>query len=140
MHNIKLDQLDRAFDRYSTSPIISSVTGAGRILFGAIEVIVGLVKTIFNGIGMQFNPSYEAAFNKGVMHLFFGAGNILKGTIEAIPLIGNFLVHTYNFGDPCIHNQVNQSFTREAWSQVQPPALGSPAYNPQGNAPAVQAN
>lgn len=93
----KLDVIDKAFDHCTPMPIVSTVSGAGRVIYGYIELIVGIASAVINGIAQLFsdNKKYEERFDNACVHMFFGGANMVKGTLEAIPII-NLLVFWYN--------------------------------------------
>ncbi len=98
MDCIKLDRIDSSFDRYSICPLVSTFSGAGRALYGVVELISGLVSAIWAAIAMACRGRCEQdapQFNSACLHLFFGGANIVKGLFEAIPIV-NFLVAGYN--------------------------------------------
>ncbi len=97
MDNQKLDVIDKSFDKFTPYPLLSTMTGAGRAVYGLAEFITGVVKSIFFGIGQLFtnDAACQKSFDDACLHIFFGSANIVKGIVEAIPLV-NFLVSVYN--------------------------------------------
>ena len=62
-------------------PVISTLSGPARMVFGKIEAITGLAIAVF--------ASTERRSNWGLELALHGAANILRGTVETIPVIGN---------------------------------------------------
>lgn len=61
-------------------PVISTITGVGRVLFGVAQTIVHLACAIFTD---RKRHLHEAGL---------GIKNIIRGVVEAIPVIGNITV------------------------------------------------
>ena len=103
MNNIQLHQMDLAFDAYTVYPVISTVSGAARSLYGLAELITGIFQTIFYGIkqfDLNLTDENQIRTNshnltQGCLHIFFGGSSIIKGAVEAIPLV-NFSVADHN--------------------------------------------
>ena len=97
MDNFKLDKIDETFDKFTPFTILSTVTGAGRAVYGVVELIVGLASAVIYGLGQLLgeNSRYASKFDGACLHIFFGAANVVKGGTEAIPLV-NLLAFWYN--------------------------------------------
>lgn len=97
MDNIRLDQIDKSFDKFTPFSFLSTITGAGRAVYGLAELITGVAKGIIFGIGQLFtdDSAYEKKFDDACLHMFFGSANIVKGIVEALPLV-NLLAFWYN--------------------------------------------
>jgi len=92
-----LDKCDTFFDRYTPIPIVSTISGTGRVLYGLIETVYGLAQAIFCGFASIFDRYPNAgdfAFT-GVGHFGFGMSNLFKGLFEMVPGV-NFGVWAWN--------------------------------------------
>ncbi|MFI0436154.1 MAG: hypothetical protein ACH350_10625 [Parachlamydiaceae bacterium] len=109
MDNIKLDTIDKSFDKFTPFTLLSTITGAGRAVYGLAELITGVVRGIIFGTGQLFtdDKAYEKKFDHACLHMFFGSANIVKGIVEAIPLV-NLLVWSYN--------EESKPLTRNDWT------------------------
>ena len=65
-------------------PAVSSVTGVFRMIIGVIEAVVSVIFTI-----LLCSNHYVSGMIKGVK-------NVIRGTIETIPIIGNILLIVYD--------------------------------------------
>ena len=97
MDNIKLDAIDDGFDKFTKFPLLSTITAAGRTVYGLVELITGLVHGIIFGLGALFSEDKycEDKFDAACIHMFFGSANIVKALVEAIPFV-NLLAYWYN--------------------------------------------
>lgn len=99
----KLDNIDKSFDNYTVYTVVSTFSGVGRALFGLAELIYGVVSTIFTFFGGSSEEAKREFADSG-MHVFFGGANLVKGILEAIPVV-NFLIAAYNYeGRPLCRN------------------------------------
>ncbi len=100
MSSIKLDQADALFDSFTCFPLVSTITGSGRVIYGLVELITGLIKSIIFGVKKLIVSdneleALEKKFEGACVHIFFGSANIVRGVVEAIPLV-NLLVFGYD--------------------------------------------
>lgn len=87
----------QTFERYcselSDYPILGSFVGAGRMLFGTIQAIVGLITMLISVIPALFDGEVcgeraRDVLKEGSAHFAHGIGNIVTGALEAIPVVG----------------------------------------------------
>jgi len=68
-------------------PVVSTITGIGRILLGIVHTIVHLACAIFTTGKLRQHHLEEAAL---------GAKHIVRGLVESIAIIGNILLVIYD--------------------------------------------
>lgn len=89
-----LFKTETTLNKYSYYPIVSSFTGAGRAVFGCIELISRVSKIIFNNMSeyqvKDFSPSREYGY---IVH---SLANIFRAKIEMVPLFGNITMLFYD--------------------------------------------
>jgi hypothetical protein len=96
-----LSQMEGFFNIAGYIPVVSSVTGAARILYGKIEVVAGIAAAAFLAIKALFSGDRSANewFDKSLMALDYaihGAANVIRGYIEIVPFFGLLLCLPYD--------------------------------------------
>ena len=85
--NLKLDKIDAFFNIAGFIPAASSLTGILRIGYGTIEIITGIFLMLIGGFALAFGHRQPLVL--GADHLIQGGLNVVRGTIDFIPLVGN---------------------------------------------------
>lgn len=93
-------RLDKEFfNTCSYIPIVSNLTGAGRITLGSLQISTGVIGTIIEGvlsIATQ-NESHYKNFNICTTHIAHGILNQARGAAQiATPLINMFIFPAYD--------------------------------------------
>ena len=84
------NETERALSIGAAIPVIGTVAGLSKVLIGVAQVIVGIVGGIFT-LPARFmdNSKLNDHFWTHAKH---GIGNIVAGTLEAIPLVGTGMI------------------------------------------------
>jgi hypothetical protein len=80
-------------------PGVSSSTGIGRSLLGIVGLVKNSVKMVFytlTDIFKRCSHGYGYRTFKHASYIFHDLGNIIRGSIEFLPLIGNNLGMVYD--------------------------------------------
>lgn len=69
------------FDKLGCIPLVSTVSGLGRVLLGVVHAITHLACAIFDKINREYH------FNE----VRFGLKNVSQGLVEMFPIVGNVI-------------------------------------------------
>lgn len=90
---LSLDHFCDSFERKTTEaaliPLVGTVAGALKVVGGAVQVISAIACAILLFIPALARGELGTLMGHSWTHLKHGLGNILAGTIEAIPLVGS---------------------------------------------------
>lgn len=86
-----IDNAERAGSNLSVYPFINAVAGALKITGGIIQTITAVVCAILCSIPALCVKNGLSLMRYCFTHILHGMGNILAGTLEAIPLAGTEL-------------------------------------------------
>jgi hypothetical protein len=100
-----LEKFDKSLNFPGYLPLISNLTGCIRVYLGTIESVVAfalLFFTCFLIVYPLIRPSVALLpvlmIPKKITELFFyGVTDIIRGTIEQFPLLGNIVCYIYDF-------------------------------------------
>lgn len=82
-------------------PLVSTVSGIARVMFGAIEATVGVVVFPIQLGGRVLNYRSSFVFNQGV-------ANIIRGVIACTPIGGNIVLYFYDHS-PVIKRDIRRA-------------------------------
>lgn len=86
-----LDTLERAGSTAAVVPVVGTVTGALKVAGGAVQVTAAVACAILLIIPLAImgeEGAVDSLMDHCWTHIKHGMGNILAGTLEAIPLVG----------------------------------------------------
>lgn len=97
LNNI-LGKTEHAFNVLGWVPVLSSASGAIRIIAGKVQLVAALALAFFQKIsGLIFQKkSYIELSNHSFDYVKHGIANICRGYLETIPLIGNVSLFVYD--------------------------------------------
>lgn len=103
-----LSQFEKALNVAGYIPIVSSVSGAVRVLYGKIEVVAAVGTAAISALKALFSDARGSKewFGRSVMALDYalhGVANIVRGYIEMVPFLGLALCLPY---DHCLEERV----------------------------------
>jgi hypothetical protein len=92
------ETVDRGFNILGYIPLVSSITGpirsgiwgTGQLFIGLIGLPISLLVALFSG------GSWSHVFWFWAALIVNGVLNMIRGTIEAVPLLGNLIVFLYD--------------------------------------------
>ena len=87
----RLNDIDRQFGKAGCIPIVSTLTGYMRELYGIVEAIAGVAQLAFGFLSLPFTDD-NRFIDRGFEHLNHGVLNIIRGNIEMIPILGNLIM------------------------------------------------
>ncbi len=111
----KLDQrlanFENTFNKLGYIPIVSTITGSTRALYGTAELTAGIGLQCLKGAQyfITANPEHRNEAAAGYWYAFHGAHNINRGAIECVPVIGNISTILY---DHILCLRMNYTFER----------------------------
>lgn len=111
----KLDQrlanLENTFNILGYVPLVSTITGPARALYGTAELTAGIGLHYLKGAQyfITANPEHRNEAAAGYWYVFHGAQNINRGAIECLPIIGNLSTILY---DQILCLRMNYTFER----------------------------
>jgi hypothetical protein len=88
-----LKSTEKVFNKAGYVPFLSTLSGAFRLIGGLIEVITGVVFSIFNAIAMAAarDPKNKDFYKKnvylGMMYSGHGVANIVRSFVEIFPFV-----------------------------------------------------
>lgn len=92
--NSVLNNVDYGLNRAGEIPIVSTFTGTFRIALGIAETIAAIAMAIFGIIPLLFGNTY--LWENCGDHVLNGLMNVLRGSVEVIPLVGNLIMMAVN--------------------------------------------
>lgn len=94
---VSLDQgmakLERVFNGFGYIPVLSSFTGPIRAAIGKVEIVAAL---IIGAIVLIVTWRFDRAVDVVLNYALNGVANVIRGWIEFVPIIGNYLCYTYD--------------------------------------------
>ncbi|MCH9631504.1 MAG: hypothetical protein S4CHLAM37_15270 [Chlamydiia bacterium] len=94
-----LVSMEKVFNIMGYIPVCSSASGPVRSLFGTIQTIVALVKIPFTLLFDLFRENPKGYGNRTLRNCHYaahGLGNIVRGFVEIVPLLGNITTIFYD--------------------------------------------
>lgn len=88
------------FNKAGYFPILSTISGGGRITLGGLQSIFGTIGALFRGCTyfISRDPVQREYAAENYWQSIHGNMNIQRGLIESIPLLGNGLTFLYDKG------------------------------------------
>jgi hypothetical protein len=99
--NQNLNNMDRTLNQAGVIPIVSTVTGAFRVAAGIVETVVGIAMGIFGVLGAIFKD--DGLLKQSSDHALNGLMNVLRGSVEIVPVVGNCIMFLVNGSDVWMH-------------------------------------
>lgn len=92
--NIKIDRacnnIENELSYFAAYPIVGTIAGASKAFLGAFQAITALAVTILSIVPSIFAQD-GSLVKYTISHIKHGVGNMMAGTLEAIPLFGTLL-------------------------------------------------
>lgn len=89
-------------------PVLGSVAAVLKIVFGTLQTLCSIISLVIATFFLAIEPAREFWFH-AFRHIFHGIGNVLIGSIQAIPLIGTF-VGVYQWRETVKHSDAASTY------------------------------
>jgi hypothetical protein len=93
-----LNNLDQSLNSAGEIPVLSTITGSLRITLGLAETISNIALSLLALFPLVFQNN-KRMIGECANHSVHGIINIIRGAIEALPIIGNVIMYAYNRSD-----------------------------------------
>ena len=85
-----LNKIENKLSLIAAIPIVGTAAGLTKILFGTAQLVIAVAATIFASAYALYARSLDPISTTSD-HIVHGAGNILAGTLESIPVVQTVL-------------------------------------------------
>jgi hypothetical protein len=94
--SLSFEPIDNTLNTLGYIPIVSNFSGGLRVFLGTIQAVAALAALMFGLATNQFNMNGKTLAHM-TLTIVSGIANMVRGTIEQLPLAGNLACYGYDF-------------------------------------------